>query len=147
MSNSELAAKQVNLFTPITGKWIERSHNGGLIEHTNWTADQEYTKVSRWLASMHYTFKAIRQGVTLYKQPEFPVARTIAFRVRTGRHDGPVDILPVWIPMGTRWSLRGEYQEAGLKIVAFVENARWRGDNRLGRHMAEWDLNNDDMIL
>ena len=42
---------------------------------------------------------------------------------------------------------RGKWFEAALKIAQFIENASWRGDNKLGQHIAEWRLNKDGIDL
>ena len=42
---------------------------------------------------------------------------------------------------------RGKWYCAALKIVEFIERVTFRGDNKLGQHIAEWRLNKDGIKL
>ena len=42
---------------------------------------------------------------------------------------------------------RGKWIDSALKIAEFIERATFRGDNKLGQHIAEWRLNMDGIKL
>ena len=133
-----------------------------IVRYPNYLGIEGNTQ-QKWIGNPHVTVEEISDflnwhnklydvmdSIDIFDLEDLNSIRYIQVKFKHIEMYDPITIPP--LPLGQSiienpLKCRGKWFDAALIIATFIERATFRGDNKLGQHIAEWRLNKDGIEL